>query len=168
MKKIGIFYGSTTGDTEKIAKRIGEALGVPPENVFNVKETSPSKVGDFDVLILGSSTWGSGELQEDWYDFLDGLQALSLKDKEIAIFGCGDENMSDSFCNAVGIIYRRLLQSGAKFIGDFSTSGYSFEESKAKESSGMAVGLLIDETNHPELTRRKISEWCDELNNRIK
>ena len=88
--------------------------------------------------------------------------------KEIAIFGCGDENMSDSFCNAVGIIYRRLLQTGAKFIGDFSTSGYSFEESKAKESSGMAVGLLIDETNHPELTRRKISEWCDELNNRIK
>ena len=115
MKKIGIFYGSTTGVTEKIAKRIGEALGVPPENVFNVKETSPSKVGDFDVLILGSSTWGSGELQEDWYDFLDGLQALSLKDKEIAIFGCGDENMSDSFCNAVGIIYRRLLQTGEDY-----------------------------------------------------
>lgn len=163
MKKIGIFYGSTTGTTEEVAKKIGEKLGVASGDINNVASTAPSKVSDYDVLLLGSSTWGAGELQDDWYDFLNGLQALSLEGKEVAVFGCGDENMSDTFCNAVGIIYERLQPTGARFIGDFPTAGYSFDESKADEGDGKAVGLLIDETNHPELTDRKISEWCDEI-----
>lgn len=159
MKKTGIFYGSTTGTTEDVANKIAGKLGVEATDVYNVAETAPDKVGDYDLLLLGSSTWGDGELQDDWYDFLDGLQVLDLKGKEIAVFGCGDESMTDTFCNAVGIIYDRLQETGAKFIGDFNADGYSYDASKANVG-GKIVGLLIDETNHPELTDKKIADWC--------
>lgn len=162
MKKIGIFYGSTTGTTEEVANKIAGKLGVDAADVYNVAETAPDKVGDYDVLLLGSSTWGDGELQDDWYDFIDGLQALDLKGKEIAVFGCGDESMADTFCNAVGIIYDCLQETGAKFIGDFNADGYSYDASKA-DVGGKIVGLIIDETNHPELTDKRIADWCAEV-----
>ncbi|MDE6264578.1 MAG: flavodoxin [Paramuribaculum sp.] len=166
MKKIGIFYGSTTGTTKEVAEKIAKALGVAPEDVNNVDGTAPSKVADYDVLVLGSSTWGSGELQDNWYDFIEGIESLYLGGKDIAIFGCGDENMADTFCNAVGIIYNRLQSTGANFIGAYNTAGYDFSESEAVKD-GVAVGLLIDNTNHPDLTDKKVNEWCAEIKSQI-
>lgn len=160
MKKIGIFYGSATGTTEKIAKRIGQLLGVADEDIHNVADTAPSKVADYSLLVLGSSTWGSGELEDDWYDFIAGLEELDLRNKEIALFGCGDETMTDTFCNAVGELYKRLKPTGAKFIGAYDTIGYTFDESEAQPADALeAVGLLIDEVNHPELTETRLRGW---------
>ena len=34
MNKIGVFYGSTTGTTEDLARRIAEKLDVPSADVF--------------------------------------------------------------------------------------------------------------------------------------
>lgn len=164
MKKIGIFYGSATGTTEKIAKRIGELLGVSPDNILDVASTAPSKVGDYDLLVLGSSTWGAGDLEDDWYDFLDGLEALDLAGKEIALFGCGDETMSDTFCSAVGEIHDRLQKSGATFIAPYDTIGYTFDHSAAKPDGALeAYGLLLDEVNHPELTETRLRGWVELL-----
>lgn len=58
MKKIGIFYGSTTGTTQEVAQQIADCLGVDETDVHDVASTSPSAVGDYDVLIIGASTWG--------------------------------------------------------------------------------------------------------------
>lgn len=91
MKKFGIFFGSSTGTTEEVAHKIAGLLKIDSADVHNVATTAPDAVADYEVLLLGSSTWGSGELQDDWYDFLTGLEALDLKGKKIAIFGLGDE-----------------------------------------------------------------------------
>lgn len=162
MKKIGIFYGSTTGTTAKVARKIAKALEVDEKDVLNVAETAPSKLGDYDLIIMGSSTWGNGDVQSSYYDFLDGAQMLDLSDKEIALFGCGDETMSESFCNAVGDLYNRLKPTRAKFIGFFNADGYTFEDSSARRD-GTYVGLLLDEKNHPELTDLRIAEWVNSL-----
>ena len=37
MKTIGIFYGSSTGTTEDIAKRIATKLGVDASNLYDVR-----------------------------------------------------------------------------------------------------------------------------------
>ena len=162
MKKSGIFYGSSTGTTEQIAKRIGQLLGVDEADIHDVANTAPDKVNDYDVLILGTSTWGSGDLEDDWYDFLDGLQALDLKGKKAALFGCGDETMSDTFCSGVGELYERLKPTGIQFIAPYDTIGYTFSESKAKpEGSLEAYGLLLDEVNHPELTETRLRGWLE-------
>ncbi|MDE6371106.1 MAG: flavodoxin [Duncaniella sp.] len=162
MKKIGIFYGSTTGTTKDIAGRIASTLGVDEKDVHNVAETAPSAVGDYDVLILGASTWGAGDMQEDMDTFLDGLSMIDLRGKEVAIFGCGSDQMSDTFCNSVGEIYHRLHRTHPEFIGPFNNDGYEYSHSES-DVEGMIVGLCIDEDNHPDLTDRRIKEWCEEI-----
>ena len=53
MKTIGIFYGSSTGTTEDIAKRIAAKLGVDASNLYDVAKASPSDLGNYEALILG-------------------------------------------------------------------------------------------------------------------
>ena len=162
MAKIGIFYGSSTGYTAEVAERIAKKLGVEMADVHNVGDTAPSKLGEYDVLILGSSTWGSGDMETDWQDFINGAEELSLQGKKIAIFGCGDETMSDTFCDAIGKIYHRLQDTGAKFIAPFNADGYTFNHSEASVN-GVFVGLPLDEVNHPDLTDAKIDAWTKEI-----
>ncbi len=160
--KTGIFFGSATGTTAEIARRIGKLLGIADADIYDVASTAPDKVGEYDLLLIGSSTWGNGELEDDWYDFVAGMQALDLKGKKIAIFGCGDETMADTFCNAVGILYDRLRATGATFIGSFPAEEYHYNHSAATDGASMR-GLVLDEVNHPELTDRRLRDWTDIL-----
>lgn len=162
MKRFGIFYGSTTGTTEQIANLIAKKLGSEETDVYDVSKTAPSKVGEYDVILLGASTWGDGDLQDDMHDFLDGLAAIDLKEKYVALFGCGDESMSDTFCNAVGEMYRRILPTGAKIVGRFNADGYDFNHSDA-DVEGVYVGLVIDNVNHEAMTGQRVQEWADEV-----
>lgn len=162
MKKIGIFYGSTTGTTEKIANKIAEILNIDDKDVHDVASSSPSSLAPYDLIIVGTSTWGNGDLQEDWYDFVDGVRALDLKGKTIALFGCGDETMTESFCSAVGKLYRDFKETGAEFVGAYDTDGYNFNHSDSVVD-GKAVGLLLDEVNHPELTDFRLRGWIGEI-----
>ena len=63
MKKTVIIYGSSTGTCEDLAGRIGAKLGV--DNVINVTDLDDSVIANNDNLILGTSTWGAGEVQDD-------------------------------------------------------------------------------------------------------
>lgn len=162
MKKTGIFYGSTTGTTQEVAENIGKLMNVASSDIHNVASSAPSEVGKYDLLLLGTSTWGSGELQDDWSDFIAGLEVLDLKGKDIALFGCGDESMADTFCNAVGELYDRLQKTGARFIGLYPAGCYTFEKSDAV-SDGIGRGLLLDDVNHPELSADRIEGWVADV-----
>ena len=60
MANVKVIFGSTTGATESAAAEIAAAFGVQAINIAN------ATAADFqaDLLILGSSTWGVGELQD--------------------------------------------------------------------------------------------------------
>ncbi len=166
MSKIGIFYGSNTGYTAGVAGKLAEKLGVAATDVHDVADTAPSALGDYDVLLLGTSTWGAGDMQDSWEDFINGAEALSLQGKKIAVFGCGDESMSDTFCSGIGKLWDRMQQTGAQFIGRFNADGYDFAESEAVHGDH-TVGLLLDEVNHPELSDAKIDAWVELLKTQI-
>lgn len=160
MKKIGIFYGSDTGTTKKVAERIAQLLNVDKKDLHDVASSAPSTVGDYDIIVMGTSTWGDGDMEDAMMDFTEGVQVLDLKGKEIALFGCGDETMSDTFCSGVGKLYGRLKATGATFIAPYDTIGYSFEHSEAVPADAVdAVGLLLDEVNHPEMTETRLRGW---------
>ena len=81
MSKIGVFYGSTTGTTEDVARKIAEKLNVPQGDIHDASTLTDALVKEYDVLVLGTSTWGAGELQDDWYDGVKVLKKADLSHK---------------------------------------------------------------------------------------
>ncbi|MGB1226978.1 MAG: flavodoxin [Poseidonibacter sp.] len=156
-----LFYASSTGNSEEIADKIASELG--GIEVFDLSATDISKINDYDKVILGGSTWGDGELNDDWDEVWDSFKTISFVDKTIALFGLGDQDgYPDDFCSALGIIYEHVSTSGAKIVGFTSTDGYDFDESKA-EIDGKFVGLVIDEDNQDDLTDERISSWIGNI-----
>lgn len=156
MNKTIVIFGSTTGTCEAIAEKIAAKLGV---ETLNVAELTDDVISENQNLILGSSTWGMGELQDDWYDGLTTLQNADLSGKTIAIFGCGDcASYSDSFVGAIGEIYNGLKDSGANFVGAVPTDGYTFDDSSAVVD-GQFVGLPLDDLNEDDKTDERIDNW---------
>ncbi len=161
MKKTAIFYGSTSGNCEGIANKIAEALGV--SNVFSASELDAAKLEAFDNLLLGSSTWGSGDLQDDWYDGVDVIKRSDLSGKTAAVFGCGDScGFSTTYCDAMATLYDAAKSAGADMIGAVSTEGYTFDESTAVVD-GKFVGLALDEDNESDKTDDRIATWVEDI-----
>ena len=168
MKKTGIFYGSSTGTCEDLANQIADKMGVAASDVHSADKLSADLVKEYDLLILGTSTWGDGELQDDWYDGIKVLKSADLSFKSIALFGCGDsESYCDTFCDGMGILYEDLKDSGCSFIGNkVGTDGYSFSSSIAVVN-GAFVGLALDEVNESDKTAERIDNWTAELKKHI-
>lgn len=156
MKKTIVIYGSSTGTCEGLAAQIAEKLGV---KLVDVTALTAEVVAEHDNLILGTSTWGDGELQDDWVDGLPLLEGADLSGKTIALFGCGDSaSYEDTFCDAMREIKDAVAGSGCKFVGAFPTDGYMATESRAVEN-GMFVGLALDEMNEFDQTADRIDKW---------
>ncbi len=165
--KIGLFYGSTNGTTGDAAQKIQQSLNeLAPgviETIFDVANTDVKKMLEFDALILGSSTWNFGELQDDWADVIDSLDKMDLSGKKVAIFGLGDQNgYCDTYQDAMGILAEKVLSRGAQLVGFTSTDGYDFSESRAVED-GKFMGLALDEDNQAALSDERIKGWVKQL-----
>ena len=160
--KIGLFYGSSTCYTEIAAEKIQASIGESLVELFNIKTTPISKINDYDILILGISTWDYGELQEDWGALWDELEALNIKNKIIALYGLGDQDgYSEWFLDAVGMLHDQLLPQKPIFIGYWPTEGYEFIASKALlPDQPYFMGLALDEDSQYELSDQRIEDWC--------
>lgn len=159
----GIIFGSSMGNTEEAANLIASNLGI--DNVLNVADTDAKTINSFDKLIIGSSTWGSGDLQDDWDSF--DFDSLDVSGKTVALFGLGDSSSyGDTYCDAMGIIYDKLTQKGANIIGQVSTDGYSFDESRSVKD-GKFVGLALDADNESDQTEERIKKWTESIKSQI-
>lgn len=160
MNKTIVIYGSSTGTCQSIAEKIAGRLGV---DAIDVQGLDAGVIESSDNLIIGTSTWGAGELQDDWYDGLKLLQGADLSGKTIAIFGCGDcESYGDTFVSAMGELYNGLKDSGATFVGRVSTDGYNFSDSEAVVD-GEFVGLALDDVNEDDKTDGRIDAWIESI-----
>ena len=118
MKNTIIVYGSTTGNTEKLAGLIKDQLDYNT-TVVNVTEVNIEDIKQADLVLFGSSTWGYGDLQDDFEAFIDNINADLVGGKDVAVFGCGDEDgFADVFCNAVDIITEKVLEAGGNLVTD--------------------------------------------------
>jgi flavodoxin I len=160
MKTTIVIYGSLTGTCEAIAEKIASKLGC---EAMNVQDLTADTINDHQNLILGTSTWGAGELQDDWYDGLKTLQDADLNGKTIALFGCGDcESYSDTFVGGIGELYNGIKDSGARFIGSVDTDGYTFDDSEAVVD-GKFIGLPLDDINEDDKTDMRIENWLSAI-----
>lgn len=160
MGKVAIIYGTSTGTTKDVANKIQKALGTG--EIIEVEKLNLDDVKSYDFLILGASTTGYGELQDDWDTILPKFSELDFSGKKIALFGLGDSSSySDTFANAMGVIYD-ALKDRAEIVGLVSTDGYTFDDSAAVVD-GNFVGLAIDDDNEYDQTDARIASWVTEL-----
>ncbi len=154
-----IFYGSSTGNTQSLAKEIAAKLGISPQDIYDVSNTAADKTAAYDILLLGTSTWGYGDLQDDWYNFLPELGKQNLAGKKVAFFGTGDaDSYPDTFCDAMGIIKEGLAGTDCVFIGEYQADGYSVSGTKAFDG-GNVIGLAVDD-NQPDMTASRLDVWA--------
>lgn len=162
MKKTIIVYGSTTDNTKTIAETIADKLA-GDVTIIDVAKLKATDLDDYQNLILGTSTWGLGDLQDDWEGKLSTLTNSDLAGKTIALFGVGDSSSyPDTFVDGMGLLYEAVKGKGANLIGQFPTDGYSYDASRA-EVDGQFVGVAIDEDNESDQTENRLEQWINSL-----
>lgn len=168
MAKIGLFFGTDTGKTRKVAKMIkklfdDETMAKP----INVNRAVVDEFASYDYLILGTPTLGEGLLpglsadceNESWEEFLPQIEDLNFEGKTIAIYGLGDqEGYGEEFVDAIMELYDFFSERGAKLVGNWPTDGYEFEHSEAVVD-GQFVGLALDLDNQSNLTDERLNKW---------
>ena len=172
MSKIGIFFGTDTGSTRLVAKKIysvlGEELADKPKNI---NRTSPGELLQYDALILGTPSYGVGDLpglsvgcqEANWAEFVPYLDGCDLSGKRVALFGLGhQERYASRFASSLIKLYQVFYGYGADIIGRWSTEGYQFEHSDAI-IDGQFVGLVLDQRGQPHLTEERIKTWLTQV-----
>jgi flavodoxin I len=172
MTKVGIFFGTDTGNTRRIAKdiatKLGSAIAAKPVNVRNA---SVADMQGYDILILGTPTYGEGLLpglstgnaMESWEEFLPTLAGQDFTGKKVAIYGLGNQkSYPNEFVNAMFYLYEQFAHCNATVIGAWDTEGYHFKTSKAVVDERF-VGLVLDQENQKDLTADRLECWLTKL-----
>lgn len=166
MAKIGIFYGSSTGNTEVLAEKLQTFFNGDAE-LNNIDVVEKEDIEKYDYLIFGVSTWGVGDMQDDWDYFLDMLEEVDMSKKKVALFGLGDQvNYPESFVDGMGVIYDAIYDR-TEIVGAWPLQGYTFKESAAVKN-GKFVGLALDKENQHNLTEGRLEEWVGILKKEFK
>ena len=163
MKTIGLFWGSNTGNQEEAVGFLKDymvAEGCKIEE-FNIADTEPSRMLDYEILIVGCPTWHIGELQDDWDFIYSKYKELDFTGKQAAFFGCGDQvGYSDNFLDAIGLLAKPFMANGGKLVGRWPTEGYDFDLSLALDGDDF-LGLGLDNDNQDEETEERLIIWAE-------
>ncbi|MFA6163566.1 MAG: flavodoxin [Methylobacter sp.] len=172
MAKVGVFFGTDTGNTRRIAKDIVNALGSAiAAKPVNVRNASVLDMLAYDTLILGTPTYGDGQLPglstgnatESWEEFLPTLSGQDFSGIKVAIYGLGNQKSYPAeFVDAMFYLHEQFKQCGATMIGAWDTEGYNFKSSKAVVDSRF-VGLALDQENQKYLTSIRLGTWLKDL-----
>ena len=165
MAKVGIFFGSSTGATREAAEVLADEI--TGAELIDMEEDFDGidQFEDYDVLLIGSSTWGQGDPQRDWVDPLYELSndQPDLSGKKVAFFGAGDQNThGEHFVSALGKMHDLFVSLGASAYGYTPTEGFDYEYSLA-EKEGKFCGLAFDNVNQEDLTEERVTQWAGQL-----
>src|SRR5699024_8017919 len=108
MKTI-VIYASMSGTTAQMAQIITEELEKEGQSIVvkDAYDTFANELENYERIIVGSHTWGYGELSDEILDLYDELLEIDLTGKYGAVFGPGDSSY-ELFAEAVDILERTL------------------------------------------------------------
>jgi flavodoxin I len=163
MANMGIFCGTAGGTSLIVAQALANAFSIEEDDVINMEEDFDDidQMLEYDILFIGSSTWGQGDVHHEWVDpqFEIESENIDFSGKTVALFGAGDcKKHGEHFCSALGKLYNTFNNAGAKVIGLVDKQNYSYEFSLAEQGEKF-VGLAIDEHNEKDKTQQRIENW---------
>ena len=172
MHKIGMFFGTETGTTRLIAKKMQKKLGDDIcDKPLNVNRITPEEMLKYDALILGTPSYGEGEipglaagcLEPNWAEFLVHMPNPDFSGKRIAFFGLGaQERYADRFASSLFALHQLFKGWGAEIVGDWPIAGYTYDKSAA-EVDGRFLGLIIDQRTQGMFTDERINTWLAQI-----
>lgn len=119
MSKILVLYSSMSGNTELMAKAIGEYLINKNHDVvtksFDFDNVEVKELLDYDAALIGTLTWVEGSLPFDVEDFYEDMRNIDLTGKVIGAFGSADSQY-EIFGGAADIIADRAESLGAHVL----------------------------------------------------
>jgi len=164
---IGLYYSTSTGNTETVAEYIANAAGV--EDWKDIGDAEDDEVTGHDSIIVGAPTWHTGADSErsgtSWDEWLyNTLPNMDFSGKKVAIFGVGDSSgYGDNYCDAAGELYDCFTEKGAKVFGMTpSDTGFDYSESKSVRDDKF-VGVVFDEDNYADDSESRATSWVEQL-----
>ena len=171
MKKIGLFFGSTSDNTKIASDYIKDYLEAHDFeiDIHDIGDIGSEKILEYDKILIGCPTWNIGELQSDWDAVFLDYEKLNFKGKTAAFFGCGDQTgYPDNFLDAIGILAEPFIKNGGTLIGRCSKDPYDFRESLALDGDEL-LGLGLDYDNDDEDACEDLMiAWLDEIMDNLK
>ncbi|HEY3431265.1 MAG TPA: flavodoxin [Rhodocyclaceae bacterium] len=168
MARIGLFFGTSTGNTRKIAKSIKKRFDDETmAAAVNINRASLEDLAAYDLLIFGTPTLGEGQLpgkssdcdEESWEEALERLDEADFSGKTVAIYGLGDQkSYPNEYVNAMIDLYDFVTDRGGKVVGAWPSDGYTFNHSDAVVN-GQFIGLVIDQDNQADLSEGRLDAW---------
>jgi len=163
----GLYYSTSTGNTETVAEYIANAAGV--EDWKDIGDAEDAEVTGHDSIIVGAPTWHTGADSErsgtSWDEWLyNTLPNMDFSGKKVAIFGVGDSSgYGDNYCDAAGELYDCFTEKGAKVFGmTASDTGFDYSESKSVRDDKF-VGVVFDEDNYADDSESRANAWVEQL-----
>lgn len=114
--KIAILYGSTTGKTGFVARCLADHF--PQAVLLDVAHTGAEDLGTYEAVLVGTSTWGTGVLQNHWARRLAALPPSAFAGKLVAFFGLGDRQaFPETFCAGLEKLKARYAPAAGRVLG---------------------------------------------------
>ncbi|MDR2513466.1 MAG: flavodoxin-like domain-containing protein [Puniceicoccales bacterium] len=130
-KKIAIYYGTMTGNSEGLANSTFDKIKAEGGDVslHNLVDVAPEELAtNAPNAIFVVSTWGDGEPPADAEGFFEKLSTnnVDLSALKHAVFGLGDSNY-EQFNKFAIALDERLIALGSKPIKKVTTADVDFE-----------------------------------------
>ena len=161
---IGLFYASTTGNTEEVAQQI-HALEPELFRLHDIAAEGVDAMQYYNAFVIGIPTWDFGELQEDWDEHWPAFSSQDFQGKRVALFGLGDQlGYGEWFLDAMGMVHDQVIAAGGRVVVPWSVEGYDFDASKALTKDGCHfVGLALDEDSQRSETEPRLQQWLPQV-----
>lgn len=162
--RVGLFYGSDTGNTETVTNDLVDAWTLTPITTIEAGVMTVADYDRYDVILLGLSTWYDGDLQSDFENFFEEFKTIDFTGKVVAIYGLGDQyGYGEYFVDGVGILAKVVLANGGTLIGHWPCADYDYEASKAQYTDELFYGLALDDDNEMHKTPERLQKWIAQL-----
>jgi sulfite reductase (NADPH) flavoprotein alpha-component len=144
-KEVTVLFGSQTGNSSKLAKKLAKQLQDKgfEVTVSSMSDFKPNGLKKVQNLLLLVSTHGEGEPPDNaipFYEFLHSKRAPRLEEMRFSVLALGDTSY-EFFCQTGKDFDKRLEELGAKRLADRVDCDVDFDESAAEWMNSVLAAL---------------------------
>ncbi len=147
MSKVLISFATMSGNTQKVADHIAKELTKNmPEietKIIDMMELTEEQFIEYDLVILGSSTWTDGDYNPISLEFFSQLQGTNTDFSKFrfAIFGLG-ESYYPEYCTVVEKMAQVLKSKNGRIVGELLKLDGYVDDNMLSKASEWSINVI--------------------------